>query len=729
MDMIHIQKLNSKIERERERVNNSRQNFKFRFFKPVAVLFCVGFLFLDFPLSTFAYPAYTANSDIVRVAPYGVDATSGLGNWGAGGTRDFVTIGHRYRVRQDGTINRIRIYTADKSDLISFKLKVWRKNGSNLYDLIGTSNELINDLVNGDYTTIDLTTPIVGVQEGDYIGYRITSINSNKFYALTGQTGVTTYKTTIVDTDPSATNYDWTLQTAYSGILLPIEIYMQAPQIVGIGDSIMSGGSANHVAYIVDAPTTNNPSTTILGHLKSLTGYLYQNLGKGSDTTTGISGRFTTDVINLKPKVVVMEGGVNDIAGAVAKSTFIANWTSMLAAAQADSGITTIIVLKILPWTNGTTAQMQTRDDWNASLATLAAGYSKAIVVDASSYVGQFRAGGDAGNLWDIKTAYNADGVHYNSAGHGQIAQAIADNLPKPSATFDNDFSTWNKGSVTANYNLIQTGNSANTNISQTATSGIEYSTDGTTWSDATKGTGGDALTGLTSTASPGTSHSFVWDSTTDLPNTEDSTVYLRVRPNDGTTSATDWVTSSAFGIDNNVPPTNIGIAYITIDSPTQLTVTADIPTDSGSGLASSPYWFTETTGNPGSSSSTDWQSSNTFTDSGLTSNVQYTYKVKVKDAAGNISDYSTTKAQTPMTIGGGSSYTPTVTTTTVAETTSNPEEIASSQAPRNDEGGTSTTTQPAQSAEATITQLKSQLIILITQLIQMLTEQVVLMR
>jgi hypothetical protein len=30
------------------------------------------------------------------------------------------------------------------------------------------------------------------------------------------------------------------------------------------------------------------------------------------------------------------------------------------------------------------------------------------------------------GNLWDMQTAYNVDGVHDNSAGHGQIADALA---------------------------------------------------------------------------------------------------------------------------------------------------------------------------------------------------------------------------------------------------------------------------------------------------------------
>jgi lysophospholipase L1-like esterase len=209
---------------------------------------------------------------------------------------------------------------------------------------------------------------------------------------------------------------------------MPIETYMQAPQAVFIGDSIISGNSS-HQSFLNTTETTNIAST-IERKFSTATGYTYQNMGIGGQGIAAIASRFTADVINLHPRVVVIEGGVNDIqGGATTKATFLANWTTMLDAAQADSGITKILVLKILPWTNGTNTQMQTRDDWNNSLATLASGYSKAVVVDASSYVGLNRVGGDSGNLWDIISYYTDDGVHFTSSGHFQIAQALADSI------------------------------------------------------------------------------------------------------------------------------------------------------------------------------------------------------------------------------------------------------------------------------------------------------------
>lgn len=135
--------------------------------------------------------------------------------------------------------------------------------------------------------------------------------------------------------------------------------------------------------------------------------------------------------------------------------------------------------------------------------------------------------------------------------------------------------------------------------------------------------------------------------------------------------NASNQLSASSFVVDT-IAPTNIGISSIVIDSPTQLTITANVAVDYGSGLALAPYWFTETTGHAGSSSSTDWQASNIFTDSGLSSNIGYGYKVKVRDLAGNVSEYSSEVLQSPVPTGGASAYTPII-EVPVAETTTQP--------------------------------------------------------
>jgi len=96
------------------------------------------------------------------------------------------------------------------------------------------------------------------------------------------------------------------------------------------------------------------------------------------------------------------------------------------------------------------------------------------------------------------------------------------------------------------------------------------------------------------------------------------------------------------MSVGDNAAPTNFGLASITPDSTSQLTVTAQTAVDAGSGLSLTPYVFTETSGHPGASSS-NWQASTAFVDTGLSANTQYTYKVKARDETGNISAFSST--------------------------------------------------------------------------------------
>ncbi|MFA6296650.1 MAG: chitobiase/beta-hexosaminidase C-terminal domain-containing protein [Patescibacteria group bacterium] len=389
----------------------------------LGVCFCFGKI-------TFAYPPYTPNSDLVVVGPYDTAPTSGVKNIGDGvgdgvAKRYWLNGGQKYRIRQNGTISKAKVWVPNSNGTFTFfQIQIWRPNGTN-FDLVGESENFYSSITKNQVNEITLSSPISNVQEGDYYGI-VISMNGDtgSMYARSGLTGVNLYYTS---TTPSDTNYNWLANSKLSGYAIPLELYMQAPQGVFIGDSIVAGHPANY--SFLETTATTDISSTIEKQFSNLTGYTYQNMGIGSQTTSNISARFTNDALNLKPRFIVVEGGVNDLAGSVDKSVFIANWTSMLDAVQADDDITTIIILKILPWTDGTNIQMQTRDDWNASLVTLSSGYSKAIVVDASTYVGQFRAGGDVGNLWDIQLAYDESGVHFNQAGNSQIAQAIADAL------------------------------------------------------------------------------------------------------------------------------------------------------------------------------------------------------------------------------------------------------------------------------------------------------------
>ena len=81
-------------------------------------------------------------------------------------------------------------------------------------------------------------------------------------------------------------------------------------------------------------------------------------------------------------------------------------------------------------------------------------------------------------------------------------------------------------------------------------------------------------------------------------------------------------------------PPVPTIAAFSTVptaDSDTAISMTAVIGGDSTPPVE---YLFTETTGGPGASSSS-WQTSPDYTDSGLTASTLYTYKVQMRDSVG----------------------------------------------------------------------------------------------
>jgi len=98
------------------------------------------------------------------------------------------------------------------------------------------------------------------------------------------------------------------------------------------------------------------------------------------------------------------------------------------------------------------------------------------------------------------------------------------------------------RGDVTISYKLFD-------NESDSCSIMVEYSDDGgATYKPATKGPGGDGVTGLTSSPS-GTSHTYVWDSIADIGGTSQDDIRIRITPNDGyrngTPAATDNFTVS----------------------------------------------------------------------------------------------------------------------------------------------------------------------------------------
>lgn len=121
------------------------------------------------------------------------------------------------------------------------------------------------------------------------------------------------------------------------------------------------------------------------------------------------------------------------------------------------------------------------------------------------------------------------------------------------------------------------------------------------------------------------------WDTTAVSDGTHSITAVATDAVGNSKNSATINVTV------DNAGPINVEVFSITPTSSSQLIITAQTAIDSVSGLAAAPYYFDRNNGVANS----DWQISTIFADAGLSSNTQYNYKVKAKDATDNISNYS----------------------------------------------------------------------------------------
>lgn len=148
----------------------------------------------------------------------------------------------------------------------------------------------------------------------------------------------------------------------------------------------------------------------------------YFNRGIGGQTSPQMLVRFRPDVISLKPKVVVILAGTNDLAGVTGpatKSTLSDHITSMTDLARAN-GIR-VVLGSITPVCNCTKPQTDLRSqgriaDWNGWLRAHAA-ESGSIYVDYYSVLASGR---------DFKPELTVDGLLPNDAGY-KVMAALAE--------------------------------------------------------------------------------------------------------------------------------------------------------------------------------------------------------------------------------------------------------------------------------------------------------------
>jgi lysophospholipase L1-like esterase len=151
----------------------------------------------------------------------------------------------------------------------------------------------------------------------------------------------------------------------------------------------------------------------------------YVNRGISGQTTSQMLLRFRADVVNLKPKAVVILAGTNDIAGntgLITNEAITGNLASMSEIAQAN-GIRVVLasVLPVSAYHNPSAPQTATRpmvrilalNEWMKSYAA-ARGYT---------YLDYFSATVDANGL--LREELSSDDLHPNAKGYEVMAPLI----------------------------------------------------------------------------------------------------------------------------------------------------------------------------------------------------------------------------------------------------------------------------------------------------------------
>jgi len=169
------------------------------------------------------------------------------------------------------------------------------------------------------------------------------------------------------------------------------------------------------------------------------------------------------------------------------------------------------------------------------------------------------------------------------------------------------------------------------------------YSTDNVTYTN---------MVTVTKTSDDNTAQSY------SLPNGINGIVYVRVQDTNRTKGRSvldtvyidDMYITSDYGAPPDMtPPTPNPMTWSTVPyaiSSAAITMVATTASDA-SGVE---YYFDETSGNPGGSDS-GWQSTPSYTDTGLNASTQYTYRVKARDKSPNLNETGWSTSQSATTL------------------------------------------------------------------------------
>jgi lysophospholipase L1-like esterase len=154
----------------------------------------------------------------------------------------------------------------------------------------------------------------------------------------------------------------------------------------------------------------------------------YVNRGIGGQTTAQMLGRFRADVVALRPRVVVIHAGTNDVAGNTGPTTPEAIENNLASMADlARAGGIRVVLAALLPVSDDKAA-VQTKERPPEALRNLNRWMAEYAARNGLVYLDYWTALADGRGM--LAPALTDDGLHPNAAGYAVMAplaeQAIA---------------------------------------------------------------------------------------------------------------------------------------------------------------------------------------------------------------------------------------------------------------------------------------------------------------
>ena len=154
-----------------------------------------------------------------------------------------------------------------------------------------------------------------------------------------------------------------------------------------------------------------------VGHPAFFTSNKYTNKGISGDKTTGMLSRFKTDVVDLDPHCVVIEGGTNDIAASPLAD--ILERVKRMAKMAADANIP-VIVGSVPPSNDFPKVPGFRPQDYIPELNRMIKAWADAEGIPYADYYSVL-VDGEQG----LKQAYQKDSIHPNADGYTEMEKVI----------------------------------------------------------------------------------------------------------------------------------------------------------------------------------------------------------------------------------------------------------------------------------------------------------------